>query len=71
MISDTWYAGDYPNDRSNPWLFRKDGTFATLRDEHGGNWSVEEVDGEPMLKMVWDTTTGHANWLIVDDGDQL
>lgn len=66
FTTETWYAGDFPHERANPWLFRKDGTFATLRDEHGGKWQLVRERGILKLKMVWNTVEGHAIW--EDDG---
>ena len=67
MISSMkWLAGDNPLDQQNPWEFRSDGKFTTLRDNHGGKWDVEVKNEKATLKLKWDTTNGFADFEFTD-----
>ena len=57
-----WLAGDNPLDQSNPWEFRSDGRFTTLKDNHGGNWDVEVINNKATLKLIWITVDGYADF---------
>ena len=55
MSGTTWYAGRGPEDKANPWAFYSNKTFRTLRDEHGGTWSVQKFGNDLIVLMVWTT----------------
>ena len=56
-----WVAGEEPQDKENPWEFRTDGTFTTLKDGHGGNWSID-MKNDIILKLKWTTVNGYADF---------
>ena len=63
ILSSSWLAGDNPLDRENPWEFRYDGTFTTLKDDHGGKW---HIDSSNILKLKWTTVDGYADFKVTE-----
>ena len=62
LSSNQWYAGPNPSDGANPWKFKEDGTFVTLKDDHGGTWNIDNSGVENILKLKWDTVNGYADF---------
>ena len=61
-----WLAGNNPYDGKNPWAFYTDGSFKTLKDNHGGTWSTESKEGRQMLYLKWTTANGYANFVVTE-----
>ena len=68
MISSMkWLAGDNPMNYQNPWEFRSDGRFTTLKDKHGGQWNVVIQNSKATLKLKWDTgSNGFGDFEFTD-----
>jgi hypothetical protein len=64
MFNHEWLAGTNPSDGQNPWGFKSDGTFKTLKDGHGGNWNIEMRGPTPVLTLKWSSNAKWADWEI-------
>ena len=68
LVSNEWLAGLTPDDGENPWTFYSDGRFETLKDGHGGVWTVQRSNEKEILELKWDTgSNGWANFEIKDE----
>ena len=68
LVSNEWLAGSTTDDGENPWTFYSDGRFETLKDGHGGVWTVQRSNEKEILELKWDIgRNGWANFEIKDE----